>query len=90
MSRITESEVTDLPEPDSPTIATVSPGYTSNETLSTAVVVPRCVEKTVSKALTFRIGMGVAKGVRGFAFGKNKVFQENCTFLFRISVSLNN
>ena len=30
-----ESDVTLLPEPDSPTIATVSPGATSNETLRT-------------------------------------------------------
>ena len=38
-SFITDSAVTDLPEPDSPTSATVSPFFTSNEMRSTASVV---------------------------------------------------
>ena len=38
-SFITESAVTDLPEPDSPTSATVSPIFTLNEMRSTATVV---------------------------------------------------
>ncbi len=38
-SFITDSAVTDLPEPDSPTSATVSPCFTLNEMRSTASVV---------------------------------------------------
>ena len=37
-SFITDSAVTDLPEPDSPTSATVSPCFTLNEMRSTAMV----------------------------------------------------
>jgi hypothetical protein len=45
ISRITESEVTDLPLPDSPTIPSVSPGFTWNETPSTARATPASVRK---------------------------------------------
>jgi hypothetical protein len=38
-SFITDNAVTDLPEPDSPTSATVSPFFTPNEMRSTASVV---------------------------------------------------
>jgi hypothetical protein len=44
-SRITESAVTLLPHPDSPTIPSVSPGNTSSETPSTARVIPSTVKK---------------------------------------------
>ena len=37
--------VTDLPEPDSPTIETISPGSTENETPSTACTIPSSVAK---------------------------------------------
>ena len=40
-----DKEVTDFPEPDSPTIPTVSPLYMVKLTLSTAFVVPSSVEK---------------------------------------------
>ena len=36
--RITDSEVTDLPQPDSPTRPTISPAWTSKETPFTAVI----------------------------------------------------
>ena len=38
---MTASAVTDLPEPDSPTIPRISPGATANETSRTAATVPR-------------------------------------------------
>jgi hypothetical protein len=38
-----ESAVTDLPDPDSPTIPTVSPWLISNETESTAVMDPSSI-----------------------------------------------
>jgi hypothetical protein len=43
MSRMIESEVTDFPHPDSPTMPTVSRGMTSNETPSTARAMPASV-----------------------------------------------
>ncbi len=46
-SRMMESAVTDLPEPDSPTIATTSPRLTLKLTPSTARTVPRDVENSV-------------------------------------------
>src|SRR4051812_23226055 len=44
--------VTDLPEPDSPTIATISPRSISNETPSTARTVPSSVAKETCRSLT--------------------------------------
>ena len=35
---MTESDVTDLPQPDSPTRPTISPAFTVNETPFTAVI----------------------------------------------------
>ena len=37
MSRMTDSAVTDFPEPDSPTTASVPPSWRSNETSLTAM-----------------------------------------------------
>jgi hypothetical protein len=45
ISLITESEVTDFPLPDSPTIPSVSPGFTWNDTPSTARANPASVLK---------------------------------------------
>ena len=45
-----------LPEPDSPTIASVSPAATSNDTESTARTVPRSVRKRVDRLRTLRRG----------------------------------
>ena len=45
ISRKIESEVTLLPQPDSPTIASVSPVYTENDTPSTARTTPSRVKK---------------------------------------------
>ncbi|SKT76921.1 Uncharacterised protein [Mycobacteroides abscessus subsp. abscessus] len=42
-SRIAVREDTDLPEPDSPTTASTSPGLTSNDTSSTAETGPLSV-----------------------------------------------
>ena len=44
-----DNEVTVLPEPDSPTMATVSRRFTSREIFLTAEVVPDAVEKSTLK-----------------------------------------
>ena len=48
--------MTDLPEPDSPTKPRVSPGWTWNETPSTALMVPDRVRKCVLRSRTSRSG----------------------------------
>ena len=48
-------EVTDLPEPDSPTIASVLPLSRSNEISLTALTVPPCVRKETFRFLTSNI-----------------------------------
>jgi len=45
MRRISDIEVTDLPQPDSPTMASVSPSSTWNDTPSTARLIPSGVRK---------------------------------------------
>ncbi len=52
--RMTESAVTLLPQPDSPTMARVSPRRTLNETSSTALNSPELVKKTVCRPFTSR------------------------------------
>src|SRR6266508_3776441 len=52
--RIMLSAVTDLPHPDSPTSATVSPASTSHDTPSTARTTPPRVRKCVCRLLTSR------------------------------------
>ena len=52
MRRRIDIEVTLLPEPDSPTMASVSPAATSKEMLSTAVTTPRSVLNRVVRFLT--------------------------------------
>src|SRR5262245_5322465 len=52
--RITDSALTDLPQPDSPTSATVSPALTSQETPSTARTTPAPVRNWVWRFLTSR------------------------------------
>ena len=44
-------EVTDFPDPDSPTIPNTSPSYISKETLLTALAIPASVLKNVFKFL---------------------------------------
>src|SRR5215510_2139296 len=56
MSRITESAVMLLPQPDSPTIASVSRGRNENERSSTALMIPSRVKKYVRSPLTSRMG----------------------------------
>ena len=46
---MTERLVTVLPDPDSPTIATVSPEFTVRETPSTALTVPSSVGNETRK-----------------------------------------
>src|SRR6476620_11404285 len=58
--RSTDSAVTLLPEPDSPTIASVSPGSRWNDTPSTAVTVPRSVRNRVVRFLTSSSGRVIA------------------------------
>src|SRR5262245_12115732 len=62
ISRMMDSAVTLLPEPDSPTMATVSPASMSSETWSTAVSRPRSVLKRVVRLRTFSSGCGMADG----------------------------
>src|SRR6266852_3352141 len=52
--RMTLRAVTDLPLPDSPTMPSVSPGLSSNETPSTALTSPSLVLKTVWRSCTSR------------------------------------
>src|SRR5215813_4216377 len=53
-SRMIESAVTDLPQPDSPTRLNVSPRSSVNETSSTDRTSPRLVEKNVFRLRTSR------------------------------------
>jgi hypothetical protein len=52
----TDKEVTVFPDPDSPTIATVSPWPISNEIFFTAGVEPDCVLKSTLKSFMRRRG----------------------------------
>jgi len=52
MSRMSESAVTDLPQPDSPTMPSVSPAASSNDTPSTARTTPSRVKNCVLRSLT--------------------------------------
>ena len=52
ISRRIDIEVTDLPQPDSPTIATVSPASMWNDTPSTARTMPSGVAKWVCRFST--------------------------------------
>ena len=50
---MTVSMVTDLPQPDSPTMPSVLPGSTLNVTPSTALTTPSSVRKYVRRSLTW-------------------------------------
>src|SRR2546426_2824533 len=54
MRRISESAVTDLPHPDSPTMPSVSPWSSSNDTPSTARTTPSRVKNCVCRSVTAR------------------------------------
>src|SRR5712671_5968552 len=56
---ITAKAVTDLPEPDSPTSATVSPLSTSKPTCSKTVTVPERVRNSTERSSTARAGTAV-------------------------------
>ena len=47
-----ESDVTDLPEPDSPTMPSVEPGSTANDSPLTAATTPSSVLNVVLRSLT--------------------------------------
>src|SRR5882672_11600701 len=72
----------DLPQPDSPTIPSVSPGYRSKETPSTALTEPTCLRNTMpcvsgkclARSRTSRIGSRVAG--RSFTVGCGAVVTE--------------
>src|SRR5690606_906733 len=55
-SRMMDAAVMLLPQPDSPTTPTVSPGYSWKLTPSTALTTPRSVKKCVRRFRTSRIG----------------------------------
>ena len=54
MRRMSDSAVTLLPQPDSPTMPSVSPAATWNETPSTAWTTPSCVKNWVWRSVTSR------------------------------------
>src|SRR5271170_1278460 len=58
--RMREREVTDFPEPDSPTRQTVSPGSIENETPSTATIVPPSVLNSTRRSSTATSGFRVS------------------------------
>src|SRR5215211_2289354 len=58
-SPMSESTVTDLPQPDSPTIPSISPTSTLKETPSTARTSPARVLKYVWRSLTSSSAIGV-------------------------------
>ena len=58
--RISDSAVTDLPDPDSPTIATVSPRPTSNDTSRTAFTVRSVVTNSTESRSTTSAGAEAA------------------------------
>ena len=66
VSPISVIAVTDLPEPDSPTIATTSPRSTVNETPSTALTMPSSVWKMTRSSSTSSSGasLGAVAGRR--------------------------
>ena len=54
IKRMIDSEVTDLPEPDSPTMPSVAPGSTANDSPLTAATVPSSVLNVVLRSWTSR------------------------------------
>ena len=50
-------EVTDFPEPDSPTMAKVCPGFRPKDTSRTACKIPSGVRKDTDKCFTCKIFM---------------------------------
>src|SRR6266850_4181638 len=60
ISRMTLKAVTDFPHPDSPTMPSVSPALSSNETPSTAFTTPSGVKNWVFRSRTSRSGPGNA------------------------------
>src|SRR3954451_3276059 len=65
--RSTDSAVTLLPQPDSPTIAKVSPGMTWNDTPSTARTMPSRVKNQVLRSATSSNGRLAGAGAGGGA-----------------------
>src|SRR5262245_54868362 len=63
------SAVTLLPEPDSPTMPSVSPGLIANETPLTACTVPRDVQNSTNRSATWSSGSDTSAelGVEGLA-----------------------
>ena len=56
-SETVESAVSDLPDPDSPTSPSVSPGAISSETFLTASTVPSSVRKVIERSRICRSGV---------------------------------
>src|SRR6202521_2982050 len=59
ISPMIDKLVTDLPEPDSPTTASVSPVFRANETSSTDLTTPASVKKCVCRCFTCNNGAAV-------------------------------
>src|ERR1700752_292863 len=75
IKRMTESAVTLLPDPDSPTMATVSPARTSKDTWSTAVRRPRSLLKRVVRLRTCSRGGAMASRLRSRSSVAHLLFQ---------------
>jgi hypothetical protein len=76
-SRMIESAVTDLPEPDSPTMATTSPRFTVKLTPSTARTMPRVVVNWVWRSSTANSGAAAS----GCVFDRPRKFSPASTIL---------
>ena len=76
-SRMIESAVTDLPEPDSPTMATTSPRFTVKLTPSTARTMPRVVVNWVWRSSTANSGAAAS----GRVFDRPRKFSPASTIL---------
>src|SRR5436190_13124761 len=68
--RITAYDVTDLPEPDSPTMPSVSPLPTRMSTCCTALTMPRRVVNSTVRSLTSSSGWAVMDASAGALFPK--------------------
>ena len=64
--------VTDLPEPDSPTTQTISPGATANETFSTALTRSAPAGRRTVRPCTSRTGLSAMLYTRLASFGSSR------------------
>ncbi len=85
MSPMIESAVTDLPQPDSPTIPSVWPRSTEKLTPSTARTTPSRVKKCVCRSRTSSRAMTYVSRVRGSSASRRPSAMK---FAQRMSVAI--